>query len=285
MRIRAPEPWRGPCIATIAMSRGVLIRLVPSFLTFVASAALTNVGCGGGQQSDMVGAPGVPTITVLVSKQASLGGRVLDGSGAPIAGAVVHIAETDAQVMTDASGVYQFNVAAESTLSLNASAPGKASTYRESIILAADAAINDFDIHLLTPDVIRALNGVSDASTPPTRGVVALRLHATDATCALAGARVVVSPPSAATVSYAGPASAGPLDTPDPAATNVQAGADISAWLLSAIPPGNMNLLRIDVQRDNCAIVSPSPSMGGATFPGYRQVVAGALTEADLFLQ
>jgi hypothetical protein len=249
-----------------------------------ALLALLTVACGAEQPGTTAN---VPTMPDTMPGQASLSGRVLDGNGQGVPGAVVKIAETDATTNTDASGAYQLAVPSDSTLTLTAAAAGMANTFRESVVLASGSAVSDFDVLLLPTAELSTINMLGPPGVAAMRGTVAVRLHVMGGSaCVAAGAHVTVFPPSAATVVYAAPAaSSGGLDMPDPTLQDLQPGTQIVVWLADVVPPGNMNLLRIDVQKAGCQLMPQSPSLGGLTFPGLREVAAASLTEADLFLQ
>lgn len=252
----------------------------------VALACFLALGACG-EVSPPRAAPDVPVMPTPSVGQAMLSGHVRASDGQPIAGASVLVAETDARAVTDEAGGYQLMVPADSTVTLMASATGRAATFRESVLVAAQATIADFDLRLLTPDELTAFGALAPGAGPAqdsTRGLLAVRLHSLDPACVLAGAELSVWPPQAGTVLYSRPASAGSvaLDPPDGAMANVQAGAIVQVWLAAALPPGNG--LTLGVAQAGCRLLNPSPSMAGLMFPGQRHVAAQALTEADLFL-
>jgi hypothetical protein len=193
------------------------------------------------------------------------------------------IAETDGAVMTNVGGAYQLSVPSDSTVTLVTSATGFATTYRESVILASQSAGAGFDVTLLPPDQITALNGL--AVTPDraaTLGLMAVRLHSLNSNCATVGARLTVWPPLAATVMYSRPSTSGGLDQPDPTLDGVQAGGHVDAWLLGVMVPGNQ--LTITLDQPGCRLLDSSPSLNGLVYPGLRRSDAQALTLIDLFL-
>ena len=105
-------------------------------------------------------------------------------------------------------------VDADSTITLAATAPGLASTFRESVTAASGAKATDFDLLLLSPAEVRAINALVGQGQESARGLMALRLHATDPDCAPEGAVVTVWPPLAATVIYSRPAPTGLSTSP-----------------------------------------------------------------------
>jgi Carboxypeptidase regulatory-like domain len=245
--------------------------------------ALLATGCREGASTMSID---IPTMPHPMPGQATLGGHVRDANGQAVSGATVKIAETGAKTTSDASGAYQLAVPSDSTLTLTATATGTANTFRESVVLAAGSAISDFDVLLLPIAQITAINMLGPAAQVIPRGVMAVRLHVMGSACVPAGAHVTVYPTTAATVVYsAKAASSGGLDMPDRTVQDVQAGTQIAVWLAAVMPPGNMNLLQIDVQKAGCQLMPQSPSLGGLMFPGLRQVAATSLSEADLFLQ
>ena len=241
--------------------------------------------CGSEQGPSTLPAELPPTMPDPMPGQASLGGVVRDANGQGVAGAVIKVAETDQTATADSSGAYQLTVPSDSTLTLKATATGMAPTFRESVSVAAGATVGDFDLLLLSSDQVTAIDTLGAPGQEMSRGAMAVKLHSLDATCVTAGALVSIFPPNAGTVVYSSPAATtGGVDMPDPTIAAVQAGTSISFWLAGALPPGNMNLLQMSVQQNGCQLVS-SPTSGSVTYPGLRQVAAGALTQADLFLQ
>ena len=261
------------------------LRRPERLVLLIACASLFGVACLKGEVVPYTsGVPGMPT---PMPGQAALAGSVRDASGQPIAGATIKIAETDATTTTDSSGAYQIMVPSDSTLTLLAQASGMATTFRDAVMLASGASVTGFDLDLLPTAQIDSMNALGPGGQTTGRGAVALRLHSTGAGCALPGAQISIYPPDAATVVYSSPAAAGSgaLDMPDPSTPAVQGGTGIGAWLVDALPPGNMNLLQIQVQQNGCQLMDQSPSLSGLIFVGDRRVAAESLTEGDLFLQ
>lgn len=238
-------------------------------------------GCG--DAASRTAGAGVPTTPVLVVGEALVSGRVVGADGMGVPGATVLVAETDAKVTADDGGAYRIQVPSDSTVTLMASATGLAPTFRESVTVASQAMIDGFDFRLLPLDRITAANALGSPGQESTRGLMAVRLHALDAACVLAGARLSVWPPQTAKVVYSRPtATAGAMDTPDPVVDGVQPETTISAWLTAVVPPGNG--ITIGVEQPGCKVMTPSPSLGGLLFPGLRHVAVQSLTEVDLFL-
>jgi hypothetical protein len=224
--------------------------------------------------------PGMPSPRV---GQAALSGHVRDADGHGVAGAALELAETDATATTSADGAYRLEVPSDSTVTIVATATGMAPTFRESVVIAAQATIADFDFVLLAPDRVAAINALAAPGQEPTRGIMAVRLHSLDPACVTAGAQLAVWPPSAAKVVYGGPSASGGLAMPDPGVTAVQAGVDVDLWLAGAYPPGNG--LAFTIEQAGCRLMGASPSLGGLTFPGLRHVAAQSMTQVDLFLE
>jgi hypothetical protein len=224
----------------------------------------------------------VPVMPMPMPGQATLAGHVTDSAGNPIVGATVVIAETDGNAVTDAGGAYSMTVPSDSTLTVKATATNFAPAYRGSIMLAAQTALDTFDVTMLTPTEVAADNAlITSVTTPATRGLVALRLHSVNAACSLAGAHLAVSPPDAATVVYAQPSTTGGMDQPDLTVDGVQDGASIGVWLVDAFPPASW--VTISISQPGCALMASSPSMNGMMFTGAWRADAAAFTEADLF--
>jgi hypothetical protein len=225
----------------------------------------------------------VPTMPRPTVGSVTIGGHVRDDVGSPVAGATIQVAETDARATTDADGAYRVEVPSDSTVTLSASAPGTALTFRESVVVAAGARIEGFDFALLATERVATYDALGRPGLETMRGLMAVRLHALDTACAPSGAHLSVWPPLAATIVYGAPAAPGMLGAPDPAATSVPEGADVALWLAGTMPPAND--LRFDVDVPGCRLASASPSFDGLTFPGQRHVVPAALTLVDLFLE
>lgn len=242
-------------------------------------------GCGDGKPIENTPAGGgdVPTTPMPMAGQARLSGVVRDGNGQSVAGATIKIAETDGAATSDAAGAYTMMVPADWTLTLVTTAPGFATSFRESILLADRAMADGFDIMMLPAAEVARMDAFGPAADVTTRGLVAVRLHGLDAACAAAGARLSVWPPLAAKVVYGRPAEGGGADEIDPALTAVEAGARVDAWLAGALPPGNM--FEVRVEQAGCAVTAQPPSVGGLLHTGQRRVDAAALTEIDLYLE
>jgi hypothetical protein len=246
--------------------------------------ALLGTACHSGPSDPIEGH--IPTMPHPMPGQASLGGHVRDANGQGVPGVALTIAETDGTATSDATGAFTLMVPSDSTLTLTATATGMARTFRESVVIASGSVVSDFDVLLLPTAAMAAINTLGPAGQAATRGAVAVRLHSMSAGCVTTGALVTVFPATAATVLYSAPATtAGSLDMPDATLKAVQPGTQTAAWLVDALPPGNMNLLRIDVQKAGCQLMPQSPSLGGLMFLGQREVAVASLTEADLFLQ
>jgi hypothetical protein len=213
--------------------------------------------------------------------EAMISGHVLDPDGVGVA-ATITVAETDVTATSDGSGAFVVTVPSDSTVTLVASSDGHASTYRDSVVLASQSAVDGFDFLMLPTDRYAAMNAMATVNAM-TGGLVAVRLHSLSAGCATDGAQLAVWPPKAGTIVYSSPGAAGSFDQPDATITAVQAGTTTSAWIAGAISPGNM--LAISVQQAGCMLVDASPSMNGMVFPGLRHPATGMLTQTDLFLQ
>jgi hypothetical protein len=263
-------------------------RLRARFVRATLALLLTGLwttGCGVQRPvaSSPAGGGEVPETPAVTVGQADLSGVVRDGDGNGVAQATIRVAETDATAMTDATGAYALKVPADSTITLVATAPGYATTFRESAIVAEGAAATGFDVLLLPSADVARVNGMSPAGMPDTHGLVAVHLHSLSAACNTAGAHVAVWPPLAATVLYGRPSMTGGLDDVDPSLSGVGAGSRVDAWLAGAVPPGNM--FDITVDQSGCALAAQTPSQGGLLLTGQRRVDAMAVTEIDLFLQ
>ncbi len=250
-------------------------------VAFAVGAALASAGCGSDRPIIAVEDGSIPSMPTPMPGKAMLTGVVRDGAGTAVPGATLRIAETDATATSDATGAYAIDVPADSTVTLVGSAAGFAKTYEESVMLGAGTS-GSIDVRLLPPADITAKSAMAEVAAPDKRGVMAVRLRSTDGACAVAGAKLTVYPTGAATVIYGRPASSGGMAVPDVTLASVQDGADVAAWLVAVVPPGNMLLLTIE--QPNCALTTSPQIADGMTFTGKLRADAGALTEASLFL-
>jgi hypothetical protein len=164
-----------------------VVRVTRPLALALLLAGATGPGCGSTKAPDPGPGTSIPIMPMPMPGQALLAGHVSDEAGAPVAGATVTVAETDASTPTDAAGAYQLMVPADSTVTLVTAAAGFARTYRESVILAAQAMVTDFDVLLLSADRLTAMNATGSATSPATLGLMAIRLHSLGAACAPAG--------------------------------------------------------------------------------------------------
>jgi hypothetical protein len=250
-------------------------------MAFALGSALSSVGCGTERPIIAVEDGSIPSMPTPMPGKAMLTGVVRDGAGMAVGGAKLWIAETDATATSDATGAYAIDVPSDSTVTLVGSADGFAKTYEESVMLGAGTA-GSVDVRLLAPADITAKSAMAGVAAPDKRGVMAVRLRSTGAGCAAAGAQLTVYPPGAATVIYGRPGSAGGMAVPDATLASVQDGADVAAWLVAVVPPGNMLSLTID--QPHCALAAGPQTADGMMFTGQLRSDAGALTEASLFL-
>jgi hypothetical protein len=223
-----------------------------------------------------------PSMPMPSVSQAALSGHVRGADGVGVAGATIEVAETDGTATTDEAGAYRIVVPSNSTVTLMATAKGMAPTFRESIVVAAQADVADFDFLALPAAQITAINTLGAPGQEATRGIMAVRLHSLDPACVADGAQVAVWPPMAAKVIYGSPDASGGLARPDPQLVGVQPNADVAVWLAAVWPPGNG--LTFTVAQPGCTLMADSPSMSGLTFPGQRHVAPQAMTQVDLFL-
>jgi hypothetical protein len=250
-------------------------------LALAVGALLAPTACGSDRPLIAIEDGSVPTMPKPMPGQAMLAGVVRDGTGAPVAGATVRIAETDETATTDSTGAYAMMVPSDSTVTVVATADGFAKTFEESVMVASGAMVPGFDVRLLAPADVTGMSTLAGVAAPDKKGVMAIRLRSAGAGCALAGATLAVWPPLAASVVYSRPGAAAAVDRPDSSLSAVQDGTDIAAWLVGVVPPGNM--LSLTVSQQGCQL-APAPSAEGVLFTGDLRVDAGAFTEARLFL-
>jgi hypothetical protein len=229
----------------------------------------------------------IPPSPAAHTGRALIAGQVTDAAGAPVAGATIRVAETDALAMSGPDGAYQIEVPSDSSVTLAVAAPGMAGTFTESVVVAAGAKVLGFDLDVLPSERINAMNGLTAPGHEGARGLMAVRLHSLAPACTLSGATVSVWPAKAGTVLYAAAGAPGTMIEPDPSLSSVQQGAEdgaqVALWLTGTQPPAND--LRFTVQQAGCRLAAASPSLDGLTYSGQRHVAPGALTMAHLFLE
>jgi carboxypeptidase family protein len=241
------------------MSRSQRVTLV---VVFVASLT----GCADNQAPYT--SPETPTIG---NDRATVTGHVLDTSGAPVAGATVAVRTSGEHATVDSTGAFTLDVAANTTLTLAATAPGMAPTLLQQF-LVSPGATGMVEIPMVTTDHFQSLVAMGQI---PMGGVVAVALKSMSGNGSLAGATVELTP-SLGRVMYA--AGDGMTD-PDPRMAMVLPSSDPYAWALGVQPHVSIMQLALHGVKQ----IAPPYAIDEIAFPGTFTVDAGALTLVTLF--
>ena len=236
--------------------------------SFLAVATLT--GCADNLVTHT--APETPTVG---SDRASVTGHVLDPQGAAVAGATVTVRTSGEHATADSNGAFTLDVAANTTLTLSATAPGMAPTLLQQFLVSPGASAT-VDLPMVTTDHFKSLVAMG---ANPAGGVVAVALKSMSGGGSVAGATVALTP-SLGRVMYA-PTGAGMAD-PDPAMVAVMpsvAQDESYAWALGVQP--HVSIMQLAMH--GVTQIAPPYALDEVTFPGTFTVDAGALTLVTLF--
>ena len=130
--------------------------------SFVVVASLS--GCTDNLQSHTT--PETPTIG---RDRATVTGHVVDSAGAAVAGATVTVRTTGEHATTDSSGAFTLDVAANTTLTLAATAPNMAPTLLQQFLVSPGTS-GMVEMPLITSDHFKSLIALG---ANPAGGVVA----------------------------------------------------------------------------------------------------------------
>jgi carboxypeptidase family protein len=241
-----------------------MIRSQRVTLVVVFVASLT--GCADNQAPYT--SPETPTIG---NDRATVTGHVLDTSGAPVAGATVTVRTSGEHATADSAGAFTLDIAANTTLTLAATAPGMAPTLLQQF-LVSPGATGTVEIPMVTTAHFQSLVAMGQI---PMGGVVAVALKSMSGNGSLAGATVELTP-SLGRVMYA--AGAGMTD-PDPAMAMVVPSSDPYAWALGVQPHVSIMQLALHGVKQ----IAPPYAIDEIALPGTFTVDAGALTLVTLF--
>jgi hypothetical protein len=245
-----------------------------------AGTALAMGGLGCGQAGVKELAPprtDLPAVVMPAAGEAVVSGRVIDLDGQPVPQALVVSAEPGGMVLSDAFGGYAIAVPAESTVTLQASAPGFATTHLAALQVPAGQSAGGKDIRLLTPAKLAELNHGTRMRGEGV-GVVAIELRSKNGGCTTEGGRIVLTPASIGAIMYNEPNS----PDPDPTLAVAEASNGISAWVVGALPAGAAATLV--AEKPGCAPVHFPVDLGERIETGKFRIAAGALTQITLYL-
>jgi hypothetical protein len=235
--------------------------------SWVVVLAASLSGC-----SDNLAPRPAPETPVAGNARATVTGRVVDAGGAPVAGAAVVVRSSGEHATSDSAGAFTLDVAANTTLTLAATAPAMAPTLLSQFLVSpgASAAV---EMTLFTRDDFKRLVAMGGN---PSGGVVAVALTSMSGRGSLAGATVELTP-SLGRVVYV-PASAG-MAAPDPTLRAVEQDADAYAWALGVQP--HVSTMQLALR--GVPVIEPPYEIDDATWPGTFTVDAGAVTLVTRF--
>jgi hypothetical protein len=218
-------------------------------------------------------APETPTTG---NDRATVTGHVLDTTGAPVAGATVTVRSSGEQAIADSTGAFSLGVAANTTLTLAATAPSMAPTLVQQFLISTGASAN-VEIPLVTSDHFKTLVAMG---MNPSGGVVAVALRSLSGSTSIAGATVQLTP-SLGRVMY--PATGTGMADPDPTMAAVMPavvqGDESYAWALGVQP--HVSIMQLALR--GVAQIEPPYAVDDVIWPGTFTVDAGALTLVTLF--
>jgi len=210
----------------------------------------------------------------MASDRASISGHVVDASGAAVAGATIAVRATGERATADSDGAFTLDVLANTTLTLEATAPDMAPTLLPQFMVSP-AANAQFEIPLLAREHLMGLVAMG-ANT--SGGAVAIALKSlSGAIDSAAGATIELTPSKLGRVMYT--AGFYGMPDPDPSLTAIPRGENPVAWALGVHP--HVTVMTIALR--GVSQVEPPYSIEDVVWPGTFTVDAGALTLVTLF--
>ena len=210
----------------------------------------------------------------MANDRASVSGHVVDASGVAVAGATIAVRATGEHTTADSNGAFTLDVLANTTLTLEATAPNMAPTLLPQFMVspAANAA---FEIPLLAREHLMSLVAMG-ANT--SGGAIAIALKSlSGAADSAAGATIEITPSNLGRVMYTRGLAGMP--DPDPSLSAIPSGANPVAWALGVQP----HLTVMTIALRGVSQVEPPYSIEDVMWPGTFTVDAGALTLITLF--
>jgi hypothetical protein len=243
------------------MKRSNTLLVIASSITVLAACADHPVGT-------------VPETPTIGTEQAIVTGRVVDATGAPVAGAVVELRMIGTHTTTDGTGAFSLDVPANTTLTLAVTGPSMATTLLQQFLLSP-AAHAAFDIPLLTSDHVKGLNAMG---ANVSGGAVAIAIKSlSSASNVAAGTTVELTPSNLGKVLYA--PQRGSMPDPDPTMTSLLPGSAF-AWALGVQP--HVSIMKLALHGVTQA--EPPYAIDDVIWPGSFTVDPGALTLVTLFI-
>jgi len=236
-------------------------------VTLVVVFVVSLTGCGANHVPYT--SPETPTTG---NERATVTGHVVDASGVPVAGATVTVRRSGESATADSAGAFTLNVAANTTLTLAATAPNMAPTLLQQFLVTPGASAM-VELPMVTTEHFKNLVAMG---ANPSGGVVAVALKSISGHGSVAGTTVELTP-NLGRVMYA--ATGTGMTDPDPTVAMVVPGNDAYAWALGVQPHVTIMQLALHGVKQ----VAPPYAIGDVTWPGSFTVDGGALTLVTLF--
>ena len=229
-------------------------------------AALT--GC-----ADKLATSEPPETPTIGKDRASVTGRIVDASGAGIAGATVAVRATGERATSGSDGAFTLDVPANTTLTIEASAPNMANTLMPQFMISP--ALNaSFEI----PMVARAhLTSLIAMGANAMGGAVVIEVQSLSGSHSLGRTTIDIAPSNLGKVMYM--PNAGVLPDPDPALSAVTRSSGAVAWALGVQP----HVSTLKLKLGGASQVDMPYSVEDITWLGTFTVDAGALTYLTVF--
>lgn len=237
--------------------------------THSAFLVLILTGC-----ADNLAPADTPETPSVPRDRATVTGHIVDGSGAPLAGAAITVRASGERTTSDSAGAFSLDVPADTTLTIEATSSTMATTLLSQFMIAPGAKAS-FEIPLLTRDRIK---GLVSLGTNKSGGAVAIVLKSVSgAERSASGATIDIAPSNLGTVLYI-PDQPGMAD-PDPSLKSIARAGDPVAWALGVQPHVSVMTFTL---RGATQVEAPY-AVNDVTWPGTFTVDAGALTLVTLF--
>lgn len=217
----------------------------------------------------------LPTSPVISTGRATVKGKVVDGVGVPVAGALVWSAESDDSITSAADGTFSLSVPSDTTLTLRALKEVFTGTSLQPFSLTAGSTVEGLEVLMIPGSTLGLLNNY--ASGVEDHGVVAVTAISLSATCSIAGGTVRLELVPTAKALYV----PNGQHAPDVRLQAMQARGEPNAWI-AGVPAGTG--YELVFEGTGCRQVSLPVSHGGVTWQHGLRVTRG-LTVANVFVE
>lgn len=215
--------------------------------------------------------PETPTVG---QDRASVTGRIVDVNGVAIAGGAITVRATGEHATAGSDGAFVLDVPANTTLTLEGTAPNMASTLLPQFMVSP-AMTATVEVPLVPRDHLKALVGLGANASG---GAVVIELKSLSGSLASAvGSTVDITPSNLGKVMYM-PNLAGMPD-PDPRLTSIARSTGPVAWALGVQP--HVSVMKLALR--GISQVEMPYSIEDLTWLGTFTVEAGALTYLTVF--